>query len=312
MNITITENAKSALRARLPKLVGAYSAAFLIYGGEGNHKYPVTQGNKPCTSTTYRKGGVVDVVDGFEVFQFDNQPCITGAYRKYKNTHGDLATSDCPNPNDVYPPFPSGQVSAFMLNLSGQLLSFKDEIGEWLDATLGPNSPWREGVGKDVELFKKGNKRAIIFWDTDVNPTVLGNYCRFLSRINGGHAKAFSNYKKLGLTEHEALIATVCFWGDATKNPSGMSYIMKPTLCLKNIRDGVVKDLSQGKSLKNGGDYNRKDNETIFQSLIPEENVNVIQIMTAKLKKDKNFAHAFREMLEEYGASVPVSESKAA
>lgn len=290
------------LRSFLEKLNGVYSGAVLISGGKGNPAYPVSYRNEPVKNWNpgARAGGVVWSKGDLEIFQFDHGPCITGTYRKYKNTHPD-ATSDCPNPGDVSPPFPSGLVEAFMIKMEISEGPAKD----WAIAMLSNESPWKSGFGdqSSVERIEdaKGNVKGLIFWDLEVNPTVLGNLLRFLHRVKSAARTFWPKYLSLGLTEKEALIATACFpGGDATKNVAGYDYIMKPVVSLKNVRDGVCKDLSKGKTFRQGGDYNRSLNETIFQS--GKDDLNVLKWMDSKHPTEKTFVPLFRQMLSEQGA----------
>jgi len=138
---------------------------------------------------------------------------------------------------------------------------------------MSDKSPWRKGLRPDSIEFTEGSDgriKGMVMTETDVDPTVMVN---LFQKMRSMSADRWVEYLDQGLSEIEALLATLCInktidWRDKSKVYVNVgitdTYTFTANLDVGAFVNGTPRDLSSGRTWRDGDDYNRPEIQDLF------------------------------------------------
>lgn len=215
--------------------------------------------------------------DAVEYIPMANRPCY-GEMRAYG------ASSTRPNdykPGDLPRPIPAGTREAVSIYI-GPVSKDAKVHNRFIRFVLSADSPWRKGIGyAGLQLTHDGDEshhiRGLVMYETDVDPTVMVSLFMFLRSARCDHysnkrdARADSWAELIdahGKSELAALIAVnwmTIHLEQKTFQPSfSLGYFLAQKLDTNLFKAGEARNLSNGRTWRDGEDYNRPEIQDLF------------------------------------------------
>lgn len=205
-----------------------------------------------------------------KVYPRENQPCQGGEMRKYGESHpGDCTRPNDRRPTDLRKPFPDGIPEAVAVNLLAGWTSPSDKLDVLIKGLYSDDSPYQRGFGSatDVEyVMKNDHIHGLIFWNTEVDPTVFVNSLQFLNTFKG-QPETYVDLVEAGLTTTEAIACMVMCNIHPFKQGIGpaSTYYFTASPSIWRLLEKKPHDLSGG-TLRDRFDYNRPKVQALFSA----------------------------------------------
>lgn len=149
----------------------------------------------------------------------------------------------------------------------------RTSVPEIVKFLFSEESPWRRGLPEQEHIeftLSKGDEYPIgvVFRDTEYDPTVAVSLFIMMRSISN-FTPSFQEYRKrfpdLSLSEVMFLALYCPIYNNKLPGSFGYSYTMPPKIDLRRWKHGTVQELSEGKTWRDGYDYNRPDMAKLFQ-----------------------------------------------